>query len=265
MTTQLTFQGLLDALAEVPQDAIVKISGFGSGTNPGALFRHRPFVDGLSITPTIARPALDLTVAEAIDFLQESGPHTTWRGHGRDGFIDSFPASPETPMWAGFPHELSFNAVTGVEMAKGFAVIRVTDLAPVQGPSLQRVSDEEAINRMRVEHLQRTGEDTVFAPHVERYLLRMVAGDRTRVLLSLEEAREDLAGFEASLQAKRELVTKLERDAARHDYLLGIRDDLPGVTPDCNGVCLRASDVGVSVPGDPVARAHDYCPEHGTP
>lgn len=30
MTIQLTFQGLLDALAEVPHDAIVKLAGFGS-------------------------------------------------------------------------------------------------------------------------------------------------------------------------------------------------------------------------------------------
>jgi hypothetical protein len=37
-----------------------------------------------------------------------------------------------------------------------------------------------------------------------------------------------LASFEASLQAKKDRVVELERDAARHDYLLGIRDDLPG-------------------------------------
>jgi hypothetical protein len=244
MTTQLTFQGLLDALAAVPRDAIVKISGFGVGDTPGVLFRHRPFVDGLCITPTIARAALDLTVAEFVDFLKETGPHKTWRGHGRDGFIDRHPAGPETPMWVGTPHELSFNAVTSIEMKKGFAVIRTTNLAPVQGPSIQRVSDEEAINRMRVEHRQRTGEDTVFAPHIERHLLNMLTGDRTRVLLNLEEARQELASFEASLQAKKDRVAKLERDAVRHDYLLGIRDDLPGT--------------------DPVAYAHESCPEHGT-
>ena len=264
MTIQLTFRGLLDALAAVPQDAIVKLAGFGGGANPGPLFRHRPFVDGLSITPTIARAALDLTAAEFIDVLRKAGPHTTWRGHGRDGFIDRFPAGPDTPMWVGTPHELTFYAVTGVEMKKGFAVIRTTDLAPVQGPSIQRVSDEEAINRMRVEHLQRTGEGTVFAPHVERHLLRMVAGGRSRVLLDLAEARQELESFGASLHSKKDLVAKLERDAARHNYLLGIRDDLPGATPGCNGICLRASDVGVSVPGDPVARAHDSCPEHGS-
>lgn len=33
--------------------------------------------------------------------------------------------------------------------------------------------------------------------------------------------------------------------------------------PKCNGMCLHASDVGVSVDGDPVAYEHRSCPEHG--
>lgn len=224
--TQLTFQGLLYALDAVPQDAIVKLAGFGSAGTPGALFRHRPFVDGLSITPTIARAALDLTVAEVIDFLKETGPYKTWAGHGRDGFVDHYPAGPETPMWVGTPHEMSFHAVTSVEMTKGFAVIRTTDLAPVQGPSLQRIPDEEVINRMRVEHLQRTGDDIDLAPAANRYLIHFLPKDRSAVLQNLTGAREELATFEASLQEKKDRVTKLERDAARHDYLLGIRDEL---------------------------------------
>lgn len=225
--TQLTFQGLLDALAAVPQDAIVKLAGFGSAGTPGAVFRHRPFVDGLAITPTIARAALDLTVAELVDFMNETGPHKTWRGHGHNDLIDRHPAGPETPMWAGTPHEVSFNAVTGVEMKKGFAVIRTTNLAPVQGPTLQRIPDEEVINRMRVEHLQRTGEDIHLAQAANQYLIHFLPTDRTRALQNLADARNDLATFEASLQVKKDRVTKLERDAARHDYLLGISDDLP--------------------------------------
>lgn len=31
----------------------------------------------------------------------------------------------------------------------------------------------------------------------------------------------------------------------------------------CGGPCMRASDVGVPVPGDPVAYAHPCCPVHG--
>lgn len=31
----------------------------------------------------------------------------------------------------------------------------------------------------------------------------------------------------------------------------------------CDHLCLRGSDVGVSVPGDPVAYAHPGCPVHG--
>lgn len=101
-------------------------------------------------------------------------------------------------------------------------------------------------------------------PAAERYLLRYIPNDRATVLQHLAEGRAELAGFdEASLQGKRNRVAKLDRDAARHDYLLGIRDDLPGSELGCNGVCLRASDVGVPVPGNSVARSHDSCPEHG--
>ncbi|MBG0738752.1 hypothetical protein IV500_04875 [Paeniglutamicibacter antarcticus] len=225
MMTQLTFQGLLDALAAVPQDAIVKLVGFGPADNPGVLFRHRPFVDGLAITPTIARAALDLTSAELIDFLVETGPDKTWRGH--DGFLDRYPAGPETPMWVGIPYEVSFHAVTGVEMVKGFAVIRTTNLAPVQGPSLQRIPDHEVINRMRVSNLELHGDDVRKASAAERYLIRYIPKDRTAVLQRLVEAREELVTFEASLQEKKDRVAKLERDAARHDYLLGILDELP--------------------------------------
>ena len=32
---------------------------------------------------------------------------------------------------------------------------------------------------------------------------------------------------------------------------------------DCNGICVRASDVGVMVAGDPVAYPHPACPVHG--
>ena len=264
MTIQLTFQGLLDALAAVPQDAIVKIAGFGSADTPGVLFRHRPFVDGLGITPGFARSALQTTAAEYADFMRRTGPGLTSHRFVREGFTDQHPAGAHTPMWAGVLHTVSFNAVTGVEMVKGFAVIRTTNLAPVQGPSLQRVPDEEVINRMRVANVALHGEDIQLAPEAERYLMRYIPKDRTTVLQRLAEAREDLAAFESSLQSKKDLVTKLERDAARHNYLLGIRDDLPGATPGCNGICLRASDVGVSAPGDPVARAHDSCPEHGS-
>jgi len=149
-------------------------------------------------------------------------------------------------------------------MVKGFAVIRTTNLAPVQGPSIQRVTDEEVVNRMRVARLALNGEDIHLQPAAEQYLIRYIPKDRTTVLQRLAEAREDLATFETSLQAKKDLLAKLEGDLTRHDYLLGIRNDLPGAGHGCNGICHRASDVGVSVPGDPVAYAHESCPEHGS-
>lgn len=225
---QLTFQGLVDALFEMPYDAIVKVSGFGSADNPGILFRHRQFTDGLSISLRIG-VSTQVTAAEFIEYLLERGPGTLWDRNGHPGFVDNHPAGPTTPMWAGSEYQLDFNAVTGVEMVKGFAVIRTTNMAPVQGPSLQRVSDEEVTNRMRVAQLTLHGQDLHLAPAAERYLIRYIPKDRATVLQRLAEARQDLATFEASLQERKERVAKLELDAARHDYLLGIRDDLPGM------------------------------------
>lgn len=263
MTTQLTLQGLVDALWTAPHDAVVKISGFGSADNPGVLFRHRRFADGLSISLRMGA-ATQVTAAEFIEYLLERGPGRVWDRNGHPGFVDAHPAGPTTPMWAGSEYEPDFHAVTGVEMVKGFAVIRTTNVAPVQGPSLQRIPDEEVASRMRVAQLALHGEDLHLAAAAERHLIRYIPKDRTTVLQNLAEARQDVVTFEASLQEKKDRVARLELDAARHDYLLGIRDDLPGTTPGCNGVCHRASDVGVTVPGDPVAYAHESCPEHGS-
>jgi hypothetical protein len=73
-------------------------------------------------------------------------------------------------MWVGTTHELRFHAVTSVETKKGFVVIRTTNMAPEQGPSIQRASDEEATNRMCVEHLQRMGEVNRLHPRAEEGL-----------------------------------------------------------------------------------------------
>lgn len=263
MTTQLTLQGLLDALAAVPRDAPLFVSGFGSGARiSGRIFRHRPFVDGVQIEPSMRESEYTATAGAYRDYLRRSAFGLKWLTEDRPD--DEFPTNPNTPVWVSTSHDLSFRGVTGVEMKKGCAVIRTTDLAPAQGPSLQRLSDEEAISRRRAEHLQRMGDDVVFAPHVERLLLNMLPDERTRVMRELEEARQELASFETSLQSKKDRVAKLEGDAVRLDYLLGIRNDLPGDEAGCNGICQRASDVGVSVPGDPVAYPHESCPEHGS-
>ncbi|WP_139187284.1 hypothetical protein [Pseudarthrobacter chlorophenolicus] len=225
---QLTLGGLVEALDAVPGDAHLYVSAFGSANRLNGLFRHRPFADGLALVPSLREHDGSATVGAYVEYLRRVAFGVAYRF--TDGRADEFLTGWDTPVWVSTRHQLSFNAVTGVEMVKGFAVIRTTNVAPVQGPSIQRISDEEAINRMRVEHLQRTGEDTVFAPAVERQLLRFVIKDRSDLLHRLDEAREDLASFEKSLQAKKDLVTKLEQEAVRNDYLLGIRDDLPGNT-----------------------------------
>lgn len=258
---QLTLGGLLEALDAVPRDAQL-YGSFGSAKRLGGFVRrHRPYVDGVALEPRMRETEDTATAGAFAAHLRRAAFGLSYSTEDRP--VDEFLSGWHTPVWVSTRHELSFNAVTGVEMVKGCAVIRTTDLAPVQGPSLQRITDEEAINRMRVEYLRRTGQDTVFAPAAERQLLRMAVADRSDLLHRLEEAREDLASFEDSLQAKKDLVAKLEQDTARNDYLLGIRNDLPGDEPGCNGLCHRASDVGVAVPGDPVAYPHDSCPEHG--
>lgn len=40
---------------------------------------------------------------------------------------DEFPTTPDTPVWVSTSHELSFTAATGVEMVRGFAVIRTIE------------------------------------------------------------------------------------------------------------------------------------------
>lgn len=227
MTTQLTLGGLLDTLATTEHNATLKISGFGGADTPGLLFRHRPFMDGLAIIPAIGHPGMEKSVAQYADHLREFGLGQTLERIGNRRFVDRHPAGLDTPMWVSTRQDLSFHAVTGVEMIKGFAVLRTTNLAPVQGPSIQRIPDYEVINRMRVANLELHGEDIRLAPAAEQYMIRYIPKDRTTVLQRLTEAREDLASFEASLEEKVDLVTKLERDAVRHDYLLGIRDDLP--------------------------------------
>jgi hypothetical protein len=225
---QLTLAGLLDELAKVPQDAIVKLAGFGFGNTPGKLFRHRPYLDGLSIMPSPAsRTDREPTASEYSGFLRQNGPGTTWEKVSHPDFKDLHPASMDSPMWVGFPHEIGFNAVTSVEMIKGFAVIRTVITTPVHGPSLQRIPDAEVIERMQAVSLALHGDRRDIGPEAAKALIRYIPKDRTTVRLDLEEARWDLDKFEASLQAKKDRVAKLEADAARHDYLLGITNELP--------------------------------------
>ncbi len=227
---QLTLGGLVEALDAFPHGAQLYVSGFGSAKRLNGLFRHRPFADGLALDPSLREHDDSATAGAYVEYLRRVAFGIVYRFS--DHREDQFPTGWDTPVWVSTRHDLSFNAVTGAEMVKGFAIIRTTNLAPEQGPSIQRISDEEAIRRMRVEHLQRTGEDTVFAPNVERHLLHMLPGERSRGLQDLDEARADLADFEASLQAKKDRVARLEQDAIRNDYLLGIRDDLPGITSE---------------------------------
>lgn len=225
---QLTLRGLLEVLDAHPQHLVLKMTGFSMAENMGQVFRHRPYVDGLAIEPAVVIPKYspETTVGDYAAYLRRSAPGLVWGD--KKHFKDPYPGSLNSPMWVSLQRDLSFNAVTGVDVVRGFALLRWVNMAPVQGPSLQRISDAEMVQRMRIADATLHGEAKALDPKAERFLIRYVAKERSAVLSRLEWAREDLASFDASLQAKRDLVAELELEAAHHDYLLGIRDDFPG-------------------------------------
>jgi hypothetical protein len=117
--------------------------------------------------------------------------------------------------------EQSFHAVTGVDFFKGYAVIRSENVAPVQGPSIQRVSDEEMLRRNVELDASGTKEpDLDLGSAVNRYLVRAIPAEHAKVRTRLQAAREDLAKLLAE-------IPRIEAESTRLDYLLGITDTLP--------------------------------------
>ncbi len=122
MADQLTLGGLLDALEALEQRLTVHMAGFGGASTPFGIGQHRIHSEGLAIH---VMAGSSWTVSRLVDKL---------RRRLYQGWIGEFVATPDTPMWAQPATELQFNAVSGVEVFKGYAVIRSKNTAPVQGP-----------------------------------------------------------------------------------------------------------------------------------
>lgn len=114
-------------------------------------------------------------------------------------------------------------------MLKGRAVVRSRNIAPAYGPTLQRIPDEDAVERMRAAEELRLGQARTGEPtNTERWLLRCLPAERTPTLLRLPEARHELAQYESRLAELKENVVRAEATAAEIDYILGITETLPG-------------------------------------
>jgi len=114
---------------------------------------------------------------------------------------------------------LEFRAVTGVDVIKDTAYLRWADVAPAQGPALQRITDVEVLRR-NAELSGRTDANLDPAFGGNRWLLAEIPKERDRTRTRLAKSRADIAKLILD-------VNELEAGSARCDYMLGITDELP--------------------------------------
>lgn len=212
----LTIRELIAALNEIPDNPLVIISGFGTANVPGNVRRHRSHLNDLGIEVVYER--MNSKTVER--FTRELSQHATQP-------VTKFnpnPATLDSLAWVrpSMETEQSFFAVTGVDVVKGYAVIRAKNVAPVQGPSVQRVSDEELLRRNAEIHppANKAERDLDSSTAFNRWLLRAIPADHSAVRLRLEETRAELEKLTAALP-------KMEVEAARIDYILGITNEAP--------------------------------------
>lgn len=214
MTEQLTVGQLIAALEAIPGNPLVIISGFGPAHVPGDLRRHRSHLNDLGIEVVYERMNWK-TVERFTMMLRQHATQPVTKFNPNPTTLDS-------PAWVrpSMETEQSFFAVTGVDFFKGHAVIRSTNVAPVQGPSVQRISDEELLRRNAEVYPSATGEHLDPEAKVNKWRLRAIPAERTKVRVRLESARRDLE------ELQRE-IPRIEAESARLDYILGISDTLP--------------------------------------
>lgn len=209
---QLTIGQLIRALNELPGGIPIHMAGVGNNSVPFELNRHRRNSNGVLIRARYERASFttveQLTVMLTMHASQESTesyPH---------------PATMGSPLWITAVHELEFRAVTGVEVIKDTAYLRWVDVAPFQGPALQRVSDAEVLRR-NAELSGRTDANLDPAFGGNRWMLAEIPKERDRTRARLLEAQ-------GMLEKLTREVTGLEAASARYDYTLGLTDVNPG-------------------------------------
>lgn len=216
MADQLTVGQLIAALDEIPGNPLVRIAGFGRADVPGDLGRHRSHSADLAIEAVYQRMNW-VTVERFKMILTQHATQPVTKFNPNPTTLDS-------PAWVrpSLEAETSFHAVTGVDFFRDHAVIRSENVAPVQGPSIQRVSDEEMLRR-NFELNASPAEEPDLNPGstVNRYLVRAIPAEHAKVRTRLQSAREDLAKLLAE-------IPRIEAESSRIDYILGITDTLPG-------------------------------------
>ncbi|MCU6481317.1 hypothetical protein [Arthrobacter sp. A2-55] len=213
---------LADELRRLPKGMPVHVPGFGMADAIESMYFHRPHGDDLALFVGPAR-ASRLTTDRLLELLA-----------GLTRYPD---ASRYSPLWVACTGgEPSFMAVTGVDVRRGVAVIKTRNMAPVQGPSLQRISDEEALRRQAEAGSRRGADVSQIGRSAQEWLLRNTPTQRAANLIRLAESRAELAGLAARRVELQATVSRCEADATELDYILGIVDGLvpeenPG-TPD---------------------------------
>ncbi|HEX9087290.1 MAG TPA: hypothetical protein VF867_07185, partial [Arthrobacter sp.] len=100
------------------------------------------------------------------------------------------------------------------------AYLRWVDVAPVQGPALQRIADVEVLRR-NAELAGRTEANLDPAFGGNRWMLEQIPKERDRTRVRLDKSRSELAKLAVDIAA-------LEAESARYDYTLGLTDVNPG-------------------------------------
>jgi len=210
---QLTIAGLITVLDRLPGGILIHMTGFGTDIVPMELRRHRLRTEGITILGRYERASW-MTVDRLKVMLAQHGnqPVTTFNPQ---------PTTMDAPLWAASDGEnmLEFRAVTGVDVIKDTAYLRWADVAPAQGPALQRITDVEVLRR-NAELSGRTDANLDPAFGGNRWLLAEIPKERDRTRTRLAKSRADIAKLILD-------VNELEAGSARCDYMLGITDELP--------------------------------------
>jgi hypothetical protein len=209
---QLTIGQLIADLNELPSGILIHMAGVGNNNVPFELNRHRRHSDGVLIRARYERASF-MTVERFKVMLTMHASQEATKFH-------THPATMEAPLWITADHQLEFRAVTGVDVMHGAAYLRWIDVAPVQGPSLQRISDLEVLRR----NAELSGRDDANLDPAfggNRWMLAEIPKERDRTRARLLETQGMLS------RLTRE-AAELEAASARYDYTLGLTDVRPG-------------------------------------
>ncbi|HEX9227065.1 MAG TPA: hypothetical protein VF885_10495 [Arthrobacter sp.] len=210
---QLTIGQLIAALDELPGTIPICMAGVGISNVPFELLRHRAHPADVVIRARYERHSFMTVEIFKLMLAQHTSQEPT--------VPCPYPATMDSPLWATAHHELEFRAVTGIDVIKDTAYLRWADVAPAQGPGLQRITDEEVLRR-NAELAGRTDANLDPSFGGNRWLLDNIPTERDRGRVRLTEVR---------LQVERltREAAELEAAAARYDYTLGLTDVNPGL------------------------------------